>query len=91
MAEAPFNDLAHINSSGYSESKWVSERILWTAGQSTSLRPVIVRVGQLCGGVNGNWNLKEWFPSLVRAGQVVGGLPNNKGVCYFPSHVPRGT
>ena len=83
VAEAPLNDLAYINPSGYNESKWVSERIIWTASRSTSLRAVIIRVGQLCGGLNGNWNPREWFPSLVRAGQVVGGLPDNKGVCYF--------
>ena len=91
MTEAPFTDLNYVNTSGYSESKWVSERILWTAGQQTSLRPVIVRVGQLSGGLNGNWNVREWFPALVRASQVVGGAPGNKGVCIYLSHEEQAT
>ncbi|KAF8514478.1 hypothetical protein JB92DRAFT_2789445 [Gautieria morchelliformis] len=88
VTEGPFTDMARVNASGYSESKWVSERILWAAGHTTSIRPVIARVGQLCGGVNGNWNSREWFPALVRAGQVVGGLPSNRGlVSFLPLHV----
>ncbi|KAF8585449.1 hypothetical protein K439DRAFT_1561338 [Ramaria rubella] len=65
VAKSPVIDLSLINTSGYSESKWVSERILRTAGQSTPLHPVIVHVGQLSGGVNGNWNMREWFPALA--------------------------
>jgi thioester reductase-like protein len=80
VPEAPVTDLSLINTSGYSESKWVSERLLWAVGQSTALRPVVVCVGQLCGGINGNWNAKEWFPALTRASQVVGGVPDNSGV-----------
>ena len=80
MTESPFTDLTHVNVSGYSESKWVSERILWAACQETSLRPVIIRVGQLCGGINGNWNHKEWFPAMVTACRVLGGLPSYRGV-----------
>ena len=80
MPEAPLTDLMRVNASGYSESKWVSERILSIAGQETPLRPIIVRVGQLCGGINGNWNHREWFPALVRASQVVGGAPSCRGV-----------
>jgi thioester reductase-like protein len=80
VVEDPVTDLNLISSSGYSESKWVSERLLWAAGQSTPLRPIIIRVGQLCGGINGNWNVREWFPALARASQVVGGVPQNFGV-----------
>jgi len=88
VPEAPVTDLSLINTSGYSESKWVSERLLWTAGHSTALRPVVVRVGQLCGGINGNWNAREWFPALVRASQVVGGAPDNRGlVSFLPLHI----
>ncbi|KAF8513307.1 hypothetical protein BU17DRAFT_95460 [Hysterangium stoloniferum] len=85
--EGDITDLSIINTSGYSESKWVSERILFTARQHTSLRPVIVRVGQLCGGINGNWNTREWFPALARASQVVEGVPDNSGlVSFVPLH-----
>ena len=40
---------------GYSESKWVSERVLNIAAQKTALRPVIMRLGQMAGGSNGAW------------------------------------
>ncbi|KAF8521638.1 hypothetical protein BU17DRAFT_87898 [Hysterangium stoloniferum] len=85
--EDAITDLSIITPSGYSESKWVSERILFTARQQTTLRPVIVRVGQLCGGINGNWNTREWFPALARASQVVSGVPDNEGLISFvPLH-----
>ncbi|KIJ25871.1 hypothetical protein M422DRAFT_144228, partial [Sphaerobolus stellatus SS14] len=48
----------------------------------------IIRVGQLSGGLNGNWNAREWFPSLVRASQVVKGAPETQGlVSFVPLHV----
>jgi len=88
IVEGPVTDLSLIAASGYGESKWVSERLLWAASQSTTLRPVVVRVGQLSGGINGNWNVREWFPALTRASQVVGGVPENRGlVSFIPLHV----
>ncbi|KIJ49872.1 hypothetical protein M422DRAFT_160371 [Sphaerobolus stellatus SS14] len=73
---------------GYSESKWISEQILEAAHRNTALKPVIIRVGQLSGGLNGNWNTREWFPSLVRASQVVKGAPETQGlVSFVPLHV----
>lgn len=62
--------------SGYSESKWISEKILENAASKTPLRPVIVRVGQLSGGENGAWNESEWFPSIVRSAPHVKCLPS---------------
>ncbi|TDL25104.1 hypothetical protein BD410DRAFT_697901, partial [Rickenella mellea] len=42
--------------SGYGESKWIAERILEEAGKNTTLAPVVVRVGQLCGSTkHGSW------------------------------------
>ncbi|GJJ06110.1 hypothetical protein Clacol_000299 [Clathrus columnatus] len=72
IPELPTTDIDTINTSGYAESKWVSERILLTAEEQTTLKPVIIRVGQLSGGINGNWNMREWFPALIRGSQVVG-------------------
>lgn len=68
--------------SGYTESKWVSERILEIVAKKSLLKPHIVRVGQLCGGLNGSWNTKEWFPSLVHAATVLKCLPSDDRVCY---------
>ncbi|KIJ49844.1 hypothetical protein M422DRAFT_246210 [Sphaerobolus stellatus SS14] len=88
IAEEPITDLSLINMAGYGESKWISEQILEAAHRNTALKPVIVRVGQLAGGINGNWNAREWFPSLVRASQVVKGAPEIEGlVSFVPLHV----
>jgi thioester reductase-like protein len=65
---------------GYSESKWVAERILDAAAERTALRPVVVRLGQVCGEGNGTWNEKEWFPSLVKSALTLGCLPSLNGV-----------
>jgi thioester reductase-like protein len=53
-------------SAGYSESKWVAERILDAAAQRTALQPVVVRFGQICVDGNGTWNETEWFPTSRR-------------------------
>lgn len=61
---------------GYGESKWVSEKILAVAGSETALRPVVVRIGQVTGGVNGCWNTLEWIPSIVHSAALVKCLPS---------------
>ncbi|KAJ7459820.1 hypothetical protein FB451DRAFT_1182121 [Mycena latifolia] len=60
---------------GYPESKWVAEQILAEAAQSTPSKPLVVRVGQLCGGINGAWNAHEWVPALVQSARVIGCIP----------------
>ncbi|KAK0491291.1 hypothetical protein IW261DRAFT_1547429 [Armillaria novae-zelandiae] len=63
---------------GYSESKWVSEELLRLV---PGLRYLIVRVGQLTGGLKGVWNPKEWVPSMIQSSTVLGCLPNDEQVC----------
>ncbi|KAF8626806.1 hypothetical protein AX17_006463 [Amanita inopinata Kibby_2008] len=71
---------------GYTESKWVSEQILLAAAAETPLEPLIVRLGQLCGGEMGNWNVKEWLPSVIQSSEVLGCLPTtDKKVSFLPS------
>ena len=65
---------------GYSESKWVAERILDATAERTSLRPAVVRLGQVCGDGNGIWNEREWFPSLVKSALTLDCLPSLDGV-----------
>ena len=62
-------------SNGYSQSKWVSERMLEVAAERTSLHPVIVRLGQVSGGVNGSWNPLEWIPGIVQFTALTKSLP----------------
>ena len=61
--------------SGYSESKWISEKLLEMAASKSDLRTVVVRVGQLSGGENGAWNESDWLPSIVRSAPYVKCLP----------------
>jgi hypothetical protein len=71
--------------SGYSESKWVAERILANASAAVpSLRTVVIRVGQMSGGASGDWNAAEWLPSLVASAPVVRCLPNLNSVSLSP-------
>ena len=65
---------------GYVQSKWVAEEILQKAASRTSLRPTIVRVGQICGGATGVWNSNEWFPLMVRSSTALQVFPQDHRV-----------
>ena len=72
-------------SSGYSQSKWVSERILEVSAKQTPLRPVIIRVGQVSGGLNGSWNPLEWIPGIVQSVALTKSLPSlGKAISLLP-------
>ena len=51
---------------GYGESKYVAERLLELAAQSSGVCAGICRVGQLAGPVKkgGMWSKQEWLPSV---------------------------
>jgi thioester reductase-like protein len=83
VPESPITDPHVAMGNGYAESKWVSEAILARAAQQTPLRPIIVRLGQLTGDINGLWNEREWFPSMVKSALVVKCLPNIDGVRFL--------
>ena len=71
---------------GYSQSEWVSERMLEVAAEQTSLRPVIIRVGQVSGSVNGCWNPLEWIPGIVQSAGLTKSLPSlGKAISLLPS------
>lgn len=71
---------------GYTEAKWVAEKILSVASAQTALRPVIVRLGQVCGSSTGAWNVAEWFPSLVRSSVFLKSLPTtDSAVSLLPA------
>lgn len=65
---------------GYSESKWIAERILNEAAKATPLQPVVVRIGQISGGLNGSWNTSDWVPLIIKSSLKMGVLPDLKGV-----------
>jgi thioester reductase-like protein len=61
---------------GYGESKWICEEILAISRAETTLQPVIVRIGQVSGGVNGYWKPSEWIPSIIQSVTLTGCLPS---------------
>ena len=65
---------------GYAESKWVSEEILYGAAAQAPLHALVVRLGQVCGGPDGAWNSHEWFPSMVQSAPVLGCFPDDTRV-----------
>ncbi|KAK0205437.1 acetyl-CoA synthetase-like protein [Desarmillaria ectypa] len=80
ILEQPIDDPKVVVGQGYSESKWVGEQMLYRAAKETSLRPLIVRVGQIAGGVNGSWNTSDWIPAIVKSSRALGCLPEFKGI-----------
>ncbi|CAL3963137.1 unnamed protein product [Diplocarpon coronariae] len=56
---------------GYSESKWICERLLDAAGAKAGVKSSVLRVGQIAGpvetGLGGRWSKAEWLPSVSRA------------------------
>ncbi|KAG2139356.1 hypothetical protein DEU56DRAFT_980346 [Suillus clintonianus] len=74
--EALIQDPSVSISTGYVESKWVAEHVLAAASDATRLKPMIIRVGQLTGGRNGQWKTTEWIPSIIGSGLSLGALPD---------------
>ncbi|KLO19193.1 acetyl-CoA synthetase-like protein [Schizopora paradoxa] len=74
-----------VSEQGYSESKWISEQLLATSARHTALRPTILRMDQITGGINGAWNANEWFPALLRTSVTLGLLPILHGAAHWIS------
>ncbi|THV08176.1 acetyl-CoA synthetase-like protein [Dendrothele bispora CBS 962.96] len=73
------------STSGYTQSKWVSEQIIQNAS-TAGLHSVIVRLGQACGSPNGSWNRKEWLPALVRSAPFLGCIPDDdREISWIPA------
>ena len=66
--EMAIDDPGVAECQGYSESKWITERLLCAAGNKCGLSSAICRVGQISGpverGGKGKWNIQEWLPSV---------------------------
>lgn len=65
---------------GYSESKWIAEKLLQAAAERNVLRAVVVRIGQLTASSNGAWKPTEWLPMMVNGSKLLGALPTFPGV-----------
>lgn len=70
VPEESIDDFSVPGYSGYSESKYITERLLEVAGKQSGVCSAICRVGQIAGPVcfaesrMGMWNKQEWLPSV---------------------------
>ena len=87
--EEPIVDPSICVGPGYSESKWIAEAILLAAREKAGVSSVIARLGQVCGGYNGYWNEREWFPAIVKSALHVKCLPSLEGVSLCVSQSYR--
>ncbi|TBU32715.1 acetyl-CoA synthetase-like protein [Dichomitus squalens] len=69
--------------SGYGESKWIAEQVLYNVAQRAGVPIVVVRLGQISGDKTGHWNEREWFPALVKSASLTSHLPNVEGEASF--------
>lgn len=90
ILEEPSTHPSTASPIGYSQSKWVVERICQSAAEQSDLagRVHILRIGQLCGDTQtGYWNEKEGWPLLIRTSQTTGCLPRISEVSIiFTAH-----
>lgn len=82
VPEGVLCDFDAPETSGYAESKFVSELLIEKIATSAQLTTSILRVGQIAGpveGTEGSWNKQEWFPSLIASSKHLGVLPSTMG------------
>ncbi|KAJ7278022.1 putative polyketide synthase [Mycena rebaudengoi] len=83
--ESPIEDAKIAVQVGYTESKWVAERLVQIAVKRRQLNANVIRVGQLTGGDSGSWDTTQWIPALVQSGVYVGCLPDgDDAVSWIP-------
>ncbi|KAJ5688964.1 acetyl-CoA synthetase-like protein [Penicillium macrosclerotiorum] len=82
IPEQPLSDFTYASQMGYGQSKLAASLILDTAATESLVPRNIVRVGQIAGprAEQGQWNPREWLPSLIRSSLSLGLLPGELGV-----------
>ena len=86
VPERILTDFASPAPMGYAQSKYLAERLLDTAHQTSGVRSSICRVGQVAGPVmakhvraGGMWNKQEWLPSLIASSKYLRKIPATLG------------
>lgn len=68
VPETALDDPSVPEHQGYSESKWIAERLLDAAAKKCGVSSAVCRIGQIAGpvakGLKGVWNRQEWLPSV---------------------------
>ncbi|KAH8178799.1 male sterility protein [Sarocladium implicatum] len=68
---------------GYSEGKFVAERIVQEAAQQSHVKSAIVRVGQIAGPygeTTGTWSTTDWFPRIIASAAILRAVPDSLGL-----------
>ncbi|PIL37207.1 hypothetical protein GSI_00900 [Ganoderma sinense ZZ0214-1] len=90
IPEIPLNASSALGS-GYSESKWIAEQVLYNLADRAGMPSVVVRLGQISGDKTGHWNEREWFPALVKSAIFTRCLPDVEGeASFFLSYLAAG-
>ncbi|KAL4864056.1 hypothetical protein BDV12DRAFT_205954 [Aspergillus spectabilis] len=81
IPEEALEDLSLASNMGYGQSKLAASLILDRAADISGVPRAIVRVGQIAGPrcVKGQWNPREWLPSLIRSSLYLGLIPSSLG------------
>ncbi|KAF5010120.1 hypothetical protein FDECE_3706 [Fusarium decemcellulare] len=92
VPEAPIRELA-IAGFGYGESKIIAETVLLEAAEKTGVHATVCRVGQIAGPVlpvheGGEWNRKEWFPSIIDVSAYLCKVPETLGKNEWIDWIP---
>jgi thioester reductase-like protein len=75
---------------GYGQSKFISERLLDTAVKEADIPAVVCRIGQVAGPTStaGMWPKQEWLPSLIKSSKHLGRLPSSLGPLDVVDWIP---
>ncbi|KAI0860092.1 NAD(P)-binding protein [Xylaria cubensis] len=81
VTEQIYTDWATPTTSGYGQSKFLSERLLDVAAREADIPSAICRLGQVAGPTStaGEWSKKEWLPSLIASSKYLGKIPDSLG------------
>lgn len=76
VAEVTVADSAHVQGTGYAQSKFVTEHITANANKNAGANSRVLRVGQLIGDTKaGEWNTTEGIPLMIQTAVTLGALP----------------
>ncbi|GAA5849618.1 hypothetical protein JCM9279_007290 [Rhodotorula babjevae] len=76
VPEAVTDDPQSAQGMGYARSKWVTEKLCQIASETTPVRAVVLRVGQMVGStVDGRWNETEAVSLMIKTGDTLHALP----------------
>ncbi|EJF55750.1 acetyl-CoA synthetase-like protein [Dichomitus squalens LYAD-421 SS1] len=82
IPEVPLGPSSALGS-GYTESKWIAEQVLYNVAKRAGVPVGVVRLGQIGGNKTGHWNEREWLPSLIKSASLMSLIPTVEGVTAF--------